>query len=173
MPQAPAYTRTKNFLENNPDRTDHGSINAELDKAALSINALRDNGPIFQPPGKDYFIVTGFDQPVDVGIQVLTLAPLHQLGSGQWEKAKRKAAQQIRDTAAELLNLYAQRALRRGHQFKLSPLDYERFAEGFPFEETPDQKAAIEALTLGDALSAPMALETARNERAATFMDGR
>ncbi|MCS6766008.1 MAG: transcription-repair coupling factor [Candidatus Protistobacter heckmanni] len=70
-------------------------------------------------------------------------APLHQLGSGQWEKAKRKAAQQIRDTAAELLNLYARRASREGHAFPLSPHDYEAFAESFGFEETPDQAAAI------------------------------
>ena len=73
-------------------------------------------------------------------------APLHRLGSGNWEKAKKKALKQIRDTAAELLNLYAQRAARRGHAFKLSLQDYETFAEGFPFEETPDQLSAIEAV---------------------------
>jgi transcription-repair coupling factor (superfamily II helicase) len=73
-------------------------------------------------------------------------APLHRLGSGHWEKAKKKALKQIRDTAAELLNLYAQRAARKGHAFKLSLQDYEAFAEAFPFEETPDQLAAIEAV---------------------------
>ena len=73
-------------------------------------------------------------------------APLHQLGSGQWERAKRKAAQQIRDTAAELLNLYAQRALRKGHAFEFSAHDYEAFAESFGFEETADQAAAIAAV---------------------------
>jgi transcription-repair coupling factor (superfamily II helicase) len=73
-------------------------------------------------------------------------APLHRLGSGHWEKAKKKALKQIRDTAAELLNLYAQRASRKGHAFKLSLHDYETFAEGFPFEETPDQQSAIEAV---------------------------
>jgi transcription-repair coupling factor (superfamily II helicase) len=72
-------------------------------------------------------------------------APLHQLGSGQWDKAKRKAAQQVRDTAAELLALYAQRATREGYAFTLKPHDYEAFAEGFPFEETADQAAAINA----------------------------
>ena len=71
-------------------------------------------------------------------------APLHRLGSGQWEKAKKKALKQIRDTAAELLNLYAQRAARRGHAFTLSLQDYEAFCEGFAFEETPDQLEAIE-----------------------------
>ena len=73
-------------------------------------------------------------------------APLHELGGGQWEKAKRRAARQAHDTAAELLNLYAQRALRKGHAFKFSVHDYEAFAEGFPFEETADQQAAIEAV---------------------------
>jgi len=76
-------------------------------------------------------------------------APLHQLGSGQWDKAKRKAAAQVRDTAAELLSLYAQRAMREGHAFGIKQHDYEAFAEGFPFEETPDQAAAIQA-TLDD-----------------------
>ncbi|MFL6670730.1 MAG: transcription-repair coupling factor [Burkholderia ambifaria] len=79
-------------------------------------------------------------------------APLHALGSGQWERAKRKAAQQIRDTAAELLNLYARRAAREGHAFALDPRDYVKFAESFGFEETPDQAAAIAAV-IGDMTS--------------------
>ncbi|MBB3120144.1 transcription-repair coupling factor [Pseudoduganella violacea] len=70
-------------------------------------------------------------------------APLHTLGSGQWEKAKKKAADQVRDTAAELLNLYARRAARQGHAFEYSSQDYERFADSFGFDETPDQAAAI------------------------------
>ena len=73
-------------------------------------------------------------------------APLHSLGSGQWEKARRKAAQQVRDTAAELLNLYARRALRTGHSFEFSAHDYANFADSFGFEETPDQAAAINAV---------------------------
>jgi len=73
-------------------------------------------------------------------------APLHALGSGQWEKAKRRAAEKIRDTAAELLNLYARRALREGHSFEYSAHDYEAFAESFGFEETADQAAAINAV---------------------------
>lgn len=73
-------------------------------------------------------------------------APLHELGSGQWEKARRKAASQVRDTAAELLNLYAQRAARQGHAFQVNPHDVEAFSDGFPFEETTDQAAAIKAV---------------------------
>ena len=79
-------------------------------------------------------------------------APLHQLGSGQWDKAKRKAAQQIRDTAAELLSLYAARAIRQGHAFEYSAHDYAAFAESFGFEETPDQANAIAAV-IGDMTS--------------------
>ena len=73
-------------------------------------------------------------------------APLHELGSGQWEKAKRRAAREAHDTAAELLNLYAQRAARKGHAFAFKPHEYEAFAEGFGFDETPDQAAAIDAV---------------------------
>ena len=73
-------------------------------------------------------------------------APIHTLGSGQWEKAKRKAALQARDTAAELLALYATRAARQGHAFEWTEQDYERFADGFGFEETVDQAVAIDAV---------------------------
>ncbi|MCI1191022.1 transcription-repair coupling factor [Calidifontimicrobium sp. SYSU G02091] len=73
-------------------------------------------------------------------------APLHKLGSGQWEKAKRKAAEQVRDTAAELLDLYARRAARQGHAHPFNVHDYEAFAASFGFEETPDQRAAIHAV---------------------------
>jgi transcription-repair coupling factor (superfamily II helicase) len=73
-------------------------------------------------------------------------APIHTLGSQQWDKAKRKAALQARDTAAELLTLYAVRAARQGHAFDFKINDYEAFADGFGFEETADQAAAIEAV---------------------------
>ncbi|HEX6997099.1 MAG TPA: transcription-repair coupling factor [Gammaproteobacteria bacterium] len=71
-------------------------------------------------------------------------APLHRLGSDQWDKARRKAAEQARDVAAELLNVYARRAARRGTPLALDGSSYERFASEFPFEETEDQLAAIE-----------------------------
>ena len=70
-------------------------------------------------------------------------APLHRLGSDTWDKAKSRAARQVRDAAAELLHLYAQRAAREGHSFGINQHDYEAFAEGFGFEETPDQAAEI------------------------------
>ncbi len=73
-------------------------------------------------------------------------APLHRLGSGQWEKARRRAAEQVRDTAAELLAIYARRAAREGYAFRFQAHDYEAFAASFGFEETPDQHAAIHAV---------------------------
>jgi transcription-repair coupling factor (superfamily II helicase) len=73
-------------------------------------------------------------------------APLHKLGSGQWEKAKRKAAERVNDAAAELLDLYARREARAGHAFTLSEADYAAFAATFPFEETADQQTAIQAV---------------------------
>ncbi|MGI9291734.1 MAG: transcription-repair coupling factor, partial [Gammaproteobacteria bacterium] len=72
-------------------------------------------------------------------------APLHKLGSGQWEKARQRAEQQIRDVAAEMLDLYATRAARTGRSFRVSPNDFESFCTGFPFELTEDQAQAIES----------------------------
>jgi transcription-repair coupling factor (superfamily II helicase) len=83
-------------------------------------------------------------------------APLHVLGSGQWEKARQRAARRARDTAAELLNLYARRAARQGHAFRFDVNDYEAFAEGFGFEETADQLAAIHAVTQDMISARPM-----------------
>jgi transcription-repair coupling factor (superfamily II helicase) len=70
--------------------------------------------------------------------------PLHTLGSEQWEKAKRKAAEKIYDTAAELLDMYAKRSLREGYSSKLDLDEYNRFANGFGFETTADQEQAIQ-----------------------------
>ncbi len=73
-------------------------------------------------------------------------APLHKLGSGQWEKARRKAAQRVRDVAAELLEVYARREARTGFAYPVDEAAYRAFAAAFPFEETPDQQAAIDAV---------------------------
>ena len=70
-------------------------------------------------------------------------APLHKLGSDQWSRARRRAAEKVRDVAAELLDLYAQRKARRGLQLAPNELEYQAFANGFPFEETADQADAI------------------------------
>ncbi len=77
------------------------------------------------------------------------LAPLHSLGGEAWDRAKRRAAEKVRDVAAELLAIYAQREARAGTALTIDRLMYEQFASAFPFEETPDQLQAIEAV-IGD-----------------------
>jgi len=83
-------------------------------------------------------------------------APLHKLGSDKWEKAKRKAAEKVHDVAAELLDIYAQREARPGYAFNTPEEAYQRFASSFPFEETPDQQQAIEAVIHDMHASRPM-----------------
>ncbi|MDI5934131.1 transcription-repair coupling factor [Halomonas kalidii] len=84
------------------------------------------------------------------------LAPLHRLGSEQWDKARRRAAEKIRDTAAELLDIYARREAREGFACAPPDADYARFAANFPFEETPDQRAAIAAVIADMTAPRPM-----------------
>src|ERR1035438_5252827 len=71
-------------------------------------------------------------------------APLHKLGGEQWQKARRKAAQRIRDVAVELLDLYSRRAARQGSTMVSGEDEYRAFQSGFRFEETADQASAIE-----------------------------
>src|SRR6185295_5610822 len=73
-------------------------------------------------------------------------APLHKLGTDQWAKARKRAAEQIRDVAAELLDLYARRKAQRGLELKIPEHDYQAFANAFPFEETADQAEAIRSV---------------------------
>ncbi|MBV9345557.1 MAG: DEAD/DEAH box helicase, partial [Gammaproteobacteria bacterium] len=73
-------------------------------------------------------------------------APLHKLGTDQWARARRRAAEQIRDVAAELLDLYARRKAQQGIALQAGELDYQNFANAFPFEETADQAEAIRAV---------------------------
>ncbi len=83
-------------------------------------------------------------------------APLHKLGSGQWERARKRAAKRARDAAAELLELYAKRAARQGTPFQVESEAYRTFAAAFPFEETPDQAKAIEEVLADMASDRPM-----------------
>lgn len=73
-------------------------------------------------------------------------APLHKLGTDKWDKAKRKAAEKVRDVAAELLDIYAQREAKKGHAYELTEQAYAEFCRGFPFEETEDQQQTIQAV---------------------------
>ncbi len=73
-------------------------------------------------------------------------APWHRLGGDVWQKAKRKAAEQVRDVAAELLEIYARREAREGFAFPAPNADFDQFARAFPFEETADQVTSIESV---------------------------
>ena len=84
-------------------------------------------------------------------------APLHKLGSDAWSRARQKAAEKVRDVAAELLDIYAQRAAKAGYAFKHNRDQYQLFCEGFPFETTPDQEHAINAV-LSD-MCQPLAMD--------------
>ncbi|MDF2180828.1 transcription-repair coupling factor [Neptuniibacter sp. CAU 1671] len=83
-------------------------------------------------------------------------APLHRLGTEQWSKARQKAAEKARDAAAELLDIYARRAARKGFSFNDPDEDYLQFTASFPFEETPDQAAAIASVIRDMTASQPM-----------------
>ncbi len=84
-------------------------------------------------------------------------APLHKLGSDVWTRARQKAAEKVRDVAAELLDIYAQRAAKAGFAFKHNKEQYQLFCESFPFETTPDQAQAINAV-LSD-MCQPLAMD--------------
>ena len=83
-------------------------------------------------------------------------APLHKLGGDQWTKLKQKAIARIHDVAAELLEIHAKRAVKQGHAFIIDQSDYQAFADAFPFEETPDQQSAIDAILEDMASPQPM-----------------
>ncbi|WP_447592772.1 transcription-repair coupling factor [Aquipseudomonas campi] len=118
-----------------------GLITLEIEGQAAEFLALMyaEEAKLYVPVANLHLIAryTGSDD---------ALAPLHRLGSETWQKAKRKAAEQVRDVAAELLDIYARRAAREGYAFKDPLADYATFSAGFPFEETPDQQTAIEAV---------------------------
>ena len=84
-------------------------------------------------------------------------APLHKLGSDAWSRARQKAAEKVRDVAAELLDIYAMRAAKTGFAFKHDKEQYQLFCDGFPFETTPDQAQAINAV-LSD-MCRPLAMD--------------
>ncbi len=83
-------------------------------------------------------------------------APLHKLGSGQWEKARRRAAEQVRDVAAELLDIHARRAAKKGQALPIPFEEYARFAHNFAFETPPDQQLAIDSVLADMARAQPM-----------------
>jgi len=83
-------------------------------------------------------------------------APMHKLGSDHWQKAKRKAAEQVNDVAAEILDIHARRAAKKGLSFDIHTDEYNLFAGSFPFEETPDQQQAIDNVVSDMSSDKPM-----------------
>jgi len=83
-------------------------------------------------------------------------APLHRLGSDQWARARKRAAERVRDVAAELLDVYARRAARPGHRFRWPEAEYRAFEQGFPFELTEDQATTIDDVLADLASEKPM-----------------
>ncbi len=83
-------------------------------------------------------------------------APLHKLGTDSWQKAKKKAAEKIHDVAAELLDIYARRAARKGFAHQSFSDEYQKFAASFPFEETEDQRISIKQVLTDMASDKPM-----------------
>lgn len=129
----------------------HGLVNMDMGEGEMEFLHLEyANGSTLYVPVSQLHVIARYSGADPEA------APLHQLGSGQWDKARRKAAKQVRDTAAELLALYAQRAAREGFAFNLPLNDYQAFAEGFGFEETADQAAAIEAVIADMTSGRPM-----------------
>jgi transcription-repair coupling factor (superfamily II helicase) len=118
-----------------------GLVTLEIDNQAAEFLALMyaEEAKLYVPVASLHLIAryTGSDD---------ALAPLHRLGSEIWQKAKRKAAEQVRDVAAELLDIYARRAAREGYAFSDPMADYATFSAGFAFEETPDQQTTIDAV---------------------------
>jgi transcription-repair coupling factor (superfamily II helicase) len=119
----------------------HGLILLSVDGAEQEFLTLlyADDAKLYVPVSSLHLIsrFSGSDEVV---------APLHRLGSDKWDKAKKKAAEKVRDTAAELLDIYSRRAARQGFSCKDNEEEYRQFCSQFPFEETADQLNTIEAV---------------------------
>ena len=128
-----------------------GLITLKVEKSQQEFLSLSyaDDAKLYVPVSSLHLIsrFSGGDQ---------SLAPLHRLGSDKWDKAKRKAVQQVRDTAAELLDIYSHRASRKGFSCTDNEEEYHQFCSEFAFEETADQQTAIEAVRRDLLSSQPM-----------------
>ena len=115
------------------------SLTIDGEAAEFLLLEYADDDKLYVPVGSLHLIAryTGADPES---------APLHRLGSEQWEKARRRARERANDVAAQLLEVYARRESRVGFECQLDEQAWLQFSEGFPFEETPDQVAAIEAV---------------------------
>ncbi len=118
-----------------------GLITLEVDRAIQEFLMLSyaDDAKLYVPVSSLHLISRfgGGDQ---------VAAPLNRLGTDKWDKAKEKAAKQVRDTAVELLDIYSRRAARKGFACDSNEEDYQKFSSDFAFETTADQQEAIEAV---------------------------
>ena len=114
-------------------------LQIEGDDAEFLLLEYAENNKLYVPVGSLHLISRYTAGDPDT-------APLHRLGSDQWDKARKKAQERAADVAAQLLEVYARRESREGHAHTLDTHKWERFCEAFPFEETPDQAAAIQAV---------------------------
>jgi transcription-repair coupling factor (superfamily II helicase) len=114
-------------------------LQIEGDDAEFLLLEYAENNKLYVPVGSLHLISRYTAGDPDT-------APLHRLGSDQWEKARKKAQERAADVAAQLLEVYARRESREGHAHDLDEQKWQQFCEAFPFEETPDQAAAIQAV---------------------------
>ncbi len=114
-------------------------LQIEGDDAEFLLLEYAENNKLYVPVGSLHLISRYTAGDPDT-------APLHRLGSDQWDKARKKAQERAADVAAQLLEVYARRESREGHAHALDEQKWQRFCEAFPFEETPDQAAAIRAV---------------------------
>ena len=125
-------------------------LNIDGDPAEFLLLEYAEGNKLYVPVGSLHLISRYTAGDADT-------APLHRLGSEQWEKARRKARERAADVAAQLLDVYARREARTGHAHTLDETKWNAFCEGFPFEETPDQAAAITAVR--DDMCAPRVMD--------------
>ena len=118
-----------------------GLVTLEVDKSVQEFLML-----VYANDAKLYVPVSSLHLISRFGGGDQSMAPLHKLGTDKWCKAKEKAAKQVRDTAVELLDIYARRAARKGFACDNNEEDYRKFSGEFPFEETADQAEAIDAV---------------------------
>ncbi|THB63550.1 MAG: transcription-repair coupling factor [Gammaproteobacteria bacterium] len=136
---------------------DHG-VGRYIGLQALTIDGTETEFVTLEYAGGDklYIPVSSLHLVSRYNGAVEEAAPLHRLGTDQWEKAKKKAAEKIRDVAAELLETYAKRATKSGYQYKFDHSEYALFADSFPFEETEDQEEAINSVIESMSSDKPM-----------------
>lgn len=126
---------------------DHG-VGRYVGLVTLVVRGIKSEYLILSYAGEDklYVPISSLHLISRYSGSVAEKAPLHKLGGDAWTRVKKKAVEQVRDVAAELLDIYAQRTVRIGFHFKKKFEQYQLFCKSFPFETTPDQQQAINSV---------------------------